>query len=182
LWKTYVIPEAPKPSAGAAIAAAPTIDAKRNLLYVGTGGSLIQVSDKQTDAVLALDLTDGQVRWTRQFARHDETGGADFASSPILRTLSDGRQVVLAGQKSGIVYALDPDHGGELLWQTKVSEAREWVGCHGGHRHEEWDTALVHPGTGAGMRLGRAGLLACRRPSSHGHSRSRVFRLDGRAS
>jgi len=137
LWKTYVIPEAPKPSAGAAIAAAPTIDAKRNLLYVGTGGSLIQVSDKQTDAVLALDLTDGQVRWTRQFARHDETGGADFASSPILRTLSDGRQVVLAGQKSGIVYALDPDHGGELLWQTKVSEGAIPRGI-------EWGPAADH--------------------------------------
>ncbi len=137
LWKTYVIPEQPKPSAGAAIAAAPTIDAKRNLLYVGTGGSLTPVSDKQTDAVVALDLTDGQVRWARQFARHDKTGAADFASSPILRTLSDGRQIVMAGQKSGIVYALDPDHGGELLWQTKISEATIPRGI-------EWGPAADH--------------------------------------
>jgi polyvinyl alcohol dehydrogenase (cytochrome) len=137
LWKTYVIPEAPKPSAGAAIAAAPTIDAKRNLLYVGTGGSLTPVSNKQTDAVLALDLTDGQVRWARQFARHDETGAADFASAPILRTLSDGRQVVLAGQKSGIVYALDPDHGGELLWQTKIGDGAIPRGI-------EWGPAADH--------------------------------------
>ena len=137
LWKTYMAPEEPKPSAGAAITAAPTIDAKRNLLYVGTGGALTSVAQKHTDAVLALDLTDGQVRWARQFARHEATGAADFASSPILRTLADGRQVVLAGQKSGIVYALDPDHGGELLWQTKALEG-------GVPRGIEWGPAADH--------------------------------------
>ena len=137
LWKTYAVPEEPRPGAGAAIAGAPTIDAKRNLLYVGTGGSLTAVSQKHTDAVMALDLTDGQVRWARQFSRHETTGAADFGSSPILRTLSDGRQILLAAQKSGIVYALDPDHGGEMLWQTRMIESSVPRGI-------EWGPAADH--------------------------------------
>jgi polyvinyl alcohol dehydrogenase (cytochrome) len=137
LWKTYTIAEQPRPAAGAAITGSPTIDAKRNLLYVGTGGSLTPVSQDHADAVLALDLTDGQVRWARQFARHAMTGAADFVSSPILRTLSDGRQIVLAAQKSGIVYALDPDHGGDLLWQTKMVEGSVPRGI-------EWGPAADH--------------------------------------
>jgi polyvinyl alcohol dehydrogenase (cytochrome) len=28
----------------------------------------------------------------------------------------------LAGQKSGVVYGLDPDHGGDILWQTKIGD------------------------------------------------------------
>jgi polyvinyl alcohol dehydrogenase (cytochrome) len=134
LWKTYTIPDLPQPyarhdpaahaigPAGGAIAAAPTIDAQRDLMYVGTGGSLTDIDQPLTDAVVALDLNDGRVRWARQFSRHDKVGAANFGSSLILRTLADGTQIVLAAQASGIVYALDPDHGGEVLWQTKVAE------------------------------------------------------------
>jgi polyvinyl alcohol dehydrogenase (cytochrome) len=77
------------------------------------------------------------MRWVKQFARHDAAGAADFGSSPILRTLADGKQIILAGQKSGIVYALDPDHGGDLLWQAKVTEG----GAPGGI---EWGAAADH--------------------------------------
>jgi polyvinyl alcohol dehydrogenase (cytochrome) len=132
IWKSYTVAEEPRPShregagapvigpAGAAVLAAPTIDVTRNLLYVGTGGALTEPGGPLADAVVAIDLTDGQVRWSKQFSRHAQTGAADFGSSPILRTLADGKQVLLAGQKSGIVYALDPDHAGDLLWQTSV--------------------------------------------------------------
>ncbi len=134
LWKTFAIAEEPRPSgkstagiqqfgpAGAAMSGAATVDIKRNLVYVGTAGSLTSATQPLTDAVIAVDMTDGQVRWAKQFARHDTAGAADFASSPILRTLADGKQIILAAQKSGIVYALDPDHGGDVLWQTKVTE------------------------------------------------------------
>jgi len=149
LWKTYVIPEEPQPyrstptapqelgPAGAAVAGAPTIDGKRNLIYVGTGGSLTEIDQPLADAVLALDMSTGQVRWAKQFSRHDKAGAADFVSSPILRTLADGKQVILAGQKSGIVYALDPDHGGDVLWQTKVAEDGFPAGI-------EWGPAADH--------------------------------------
>jgi polyvinyl alcohol dehydrogenase (cytochrome) len=149
LWKTFVIPDEPRPfrqnaaggqqigPAGAAVSAAPTIDAKRNLLYVGTGGALTEINQPLTDAVVALDLTDGRVRWAKQFSRHEMTGAADFGSSPILRTLADGKQIILAGQKSGMVYALDPDHGGEVLWQIKVAEEAAPGGI-------EWGPAADH--------------------------------------
>ncbi len=134
IWRTDLIAAQARPykrgsagaealgPAGAAVSSAPTIDAKRDLLYVDTGGSLTEIAEPLTDAVVALDLNTGQVRWSRQFPRHKETGAADFGNSPILRTLADGRQILLASQKSGIVYALDPDRGGEVLWQTKVAE------------------------------------------------------------
>jgi polyvinyl alcohol dehydrogenase (cytochrome) len=34
----------------------------------------------------------------------------------------DGRDVLVAGQKSGVVYAFDPANKGQLLWQTRVGK------------------------------------------------------------
>ena len=44
----------------------------------------------------------------------------DFGSSPILVDLPDGRRALIAGQKSGMVHALDPDRDGAILWQRRV--------------------------------------------------------------
>ena len=151
IWKTYVISEPPKPlkkntagtqmfgPAGAAIWSAPTVDKKRNLLYVGTGNSYTEVDTNGADAILAIELETGKVRWIHQFTAHDDYlmgcedprqyiancpsklgRDLDFGSSPILRRLPDGREVVLAGQKSGMLYALDPDNDGKLLWQVSA--------------------------------------------------------------
>src|SRR5215472_8734657 len=46
----------------------------------------------------------------------------DFASSAILISGPDGRDLLLAGQKSGMVYALDPAKKGQILWQTRVGQ------------------------------------------------------------
>ena len=148
LWKTYVVGDEPKPfrnsmggqeigPAGGAVSAAPTIDIQLHVLYVGTGGSLTAIRPPMTDAVVALDLNAGQVRWVKQFARQDQPGAADFSSAPILRTLADGKQVVFAAQKSGIIYALDPDHGGEVLWQARASDESPPAGI-------EWGAAADH--------------------------------------
>jgi polyvinyl alcohol dehydrogenase (cytochrome) len=161
VWKTYTVAEEPRPygkngarvtelgPAGGAVAAAPTVDPKRNLLYVGTGGSLTAVNVPTTDAVVALDLDDGRMRWVKQFSRRDAAGAAEFGSSPILRTLADGKQVIFAGQKSGIVYALDPDHGGDVLWQTKLIDATVPRGI-------EWGPAADH----RNLYVGLSGLIA----------------------
>jgi polyvinyl alcohol dehydrogenase (cytochrome) len=136
VWKSYTVLEEPQPTrknnagiqefgpAGAAIYSSPTIDAKRNVLYVATAGSPTGVEQSLTDSVVAFDLADGKLRWVKQLV-HTEAGTAasGFSSSPILRTLATGNQIILAGQKSGLVYGLDPDHGGNILWQTKIGDS-----------------------------------------------------------
>jgi hypothetical protein len=61
----------------------------------------------------------------------------DFGSSPILRTLPNGKQVILAGQTSGVVYALDPDQQGKVLWQVKVGESGALGGVEWGHAADD---------------------------------------------
>jgi polyvinyl alcohol dehydrogenase (cytochrome) len=46
----------------------------------------------------------------------------DFGSSPMLRTLPNGKRVLLAGQKSGMLHAVDPDNNGAILWQQRVGQ------------------------------------------------------------
>jgi polyvinyl alcohol dehydrogenase (cytochrome) len=46
----------------------------------------------------------------------------DYGSSVILDKLDDGREILIAGQKSGVVYALDPDRKGQTLWQARVGQ------------------------------------------------------------
>jgi polyvinyl alcohol dehydrogenase (cytochrome) len=145
LWKSYTVLQEPQPTrkssagvqefgpAGAAIASSPTVDDKRNVLYVATGGSATGVEQSLTDAIVALDSVDGKLRWVKQLVRPDAgPGGSGFWSSPVLRTLATGSQVLLVGQKSGVVYGLDPDHGGEILWQTKIGDGIASAGTSGG--------------------------------------------------
>lgn len=165
LWHTRVIAEESRPyrrsssgtqlygPAGGAVWNAPTIDTRRGLLYVGTGNSYTDIATSTTNAVVAIGLATGRIRWVRQLNRADNWvigcaaprvspcpkgascrgageancptsvgPDADFGVSPILRTLSDGRQVLLAGQKSGLVHALDPDHEGRRLWVSSAGQ------------------------------------------------------------
>jgi polyvinyl alcohol dehydrogenase (cytochrome) len=46
----------------------------------------------------------------------------DFGTSPILRNLPGGKRILICGQKSGIVWGLDPDDRGKILWHTRVGQ------------------------------------------------------------
>ena len=83
--------------------------------------------------MLALDIKTGRIVWSKQVTPGDIFGGAcsggecpgpdyDFGSSVLIEKLPNGREVLLAGQKSGVVYALDPERKGEILWQTRVGK------------------------------------------------------------
>ncbi len=149
IWKSFTVQNEPKPfkknsggtqmhgPAGGAIWSAPTLDLKRKLIYAGTGNSYTDVATLHADAIMAFDMETGKLRWTNQVTPKDnflvgcrnpgvgncpEEPGPDydFGSSPVLRTLPNGKQVILAGQKSGVIYALDPDKSGKILWQVKV--------------------------------------------------------------
>ncbi|HKN09015.1 MAG TPA: PQQ-binding-like beta-propeller repeat protein, partial [Pseudomonadota bacterium] len=66
-----------------------------------------------------------------------DAGAGEFQSAPILRTPTSGRQLILAGQRSGTVYALDPDRAGEILWQRKLADGKAAGGI-------EWGAAADH--------------------------------------
>jgi polyvinyl alcohol dehydrogenase (cytochrome) len=151
VWKTYMIQEEPLPTrksatgtqlwgpSGASIWNSPTIDVRRNALYVGTGNNFSDPPTRTSDAIVAMDLTTGKVRWSRQMTAADawtvacrlpdksncaEANGPDFdfSSSPILVTMANGRRMLVAGQKSGMVHGLDPDADGKVIWSVKVGE------------------------------------------------------------
>ncbi len=165
IWKTYTIPEKPRPTkknsvgtqlwgpAGAAVWSAPTIDAKRGALYVATGDAYTSPAADTSDAIMAFDLKSGIPLWTHQFTPNDaflvgcpsgpntrdncpDVGGPDFdfGNSPILRTLPNGKSVLVIGQKSGAAWAIDPDKDGALLWQHKVGSGSALGGV-------EWGSA-----------------------------------------
>src|SRR5258707_1160758 len=104
---------------GAGIWSAPTIDPKRQALYVGTGDAYSEPAAKTSDAIVALSLDSGKILWSVQDTQNDVwlagCGGAnqpencpetlgpdhDFGSPPILKRLANGRELLIAGQKSG---------------------------------------------------------------------------------
>jgi polyvinyl alcohol dehydrogenase (cytochrome) len=151
IWKAYTIPEPPRPTkrnaigtqlygpSGAAVWSAPTIDVQRGALYVATGDSYSNPAAETSDAIVAFDLTTGRMLWHWQATTKDSFVVAclradttncpndrgpdhDFAQSPILVSLRDGQRVLVIGQKSGVVHALDPDQQGKILWQTRVGK------------------------------------------------------------
>ena len=124
---------------GASIWSSPALDPERNSMYVTTGDNYSDPASLTSDAVVAFDLRTGEFMWSKQFTagdawnvgceQTDDTNcpqargpDLDFASSPILRILPDGRRVILAGQKSGVMHAIDPDRKGEILWQQRVGK------------------------------------------------------------
>jgi polyvinyl alcohol dehydrogenase (cytochrome) len=148
-WKVFAIDRPPVPTirnsagtqmygpAGAAVWSAPTIDARRQRLYFATGNSYTDVKEGGSDAVVAVDLATGRTIWQRQVTENDndisgcESGRKlvncptkvghdyDFGASPILVPLSNGKDVLVAGQKSGTVFGIDPGSGA-VLWRTQV--------------------------------------------------------------
>ena len=143
VWKTYMV-DPPKeigknaagrsqfgPSGGA-IWSTPTLDLKRGAIYVTTGDNYSEPDTSMSDAVVALSMKTGKVMWFRQFTAKDIFSGEclatnscgpdfDFGSSAILVNAA-GHDLLVAGQKSGVVYALDPDKKGELVWQLRVGK------------------------------------------------------------
>ena len=149
VWKSFLV-DAPKQTgktaigtptfgpSGAGVWSRPTIDAARGLLYITTGDNYSHPATATSDAIMALDIKTGRIAWSQQTTPKDvynsscgakgancpEEAGPDydFGSSAILVKTAAGKDVLVAGQKAGVVYALDPDAKGKLLWQTRVGK------------------------------------------------------------
>ncbi len=164
IWKTYTIQEKPqqvgtnargtalfKP-AGAAVWSSPTIDARKGIVYVGTGNSYTDPAVPTSDAVMAIEIKSGRILWWNQLTASDafiigcgpnntnancpkDVGpDFDFGNAPMLRSLGGGRRILVIGQKSGVVYGLDPDNEGKLLWKFKAGKGSALGGI-------EWGSA-----------------------------------------
>ena len=159
-WKTYTISEEPTvqkqttvgtdvigPS-GAVVWNSPAIDKERNQIYFGTGENMSSPATLTSDALFAVDMTTGEVNWVFQATANDawnvacdtdtpencpEENGPDFdfgGAAILVKTKAHG-DLVVSGQKSGFVHALNPETG-ELVWQTQVGRGGIQGGIHFG--------------------------------------------------
>ncbi|MEO6838263.1 MAG: PQQ-binding-like beta-propeller repeat protein [Ginsengibacter sp.] len=131
---------------GAPVWCSPTIDSKRNLVFIGTGENYTLPTTSTSDAIQAINMTTGKLVWDFQATEGDAWNMAcptiincpgskgrdlDFGMAPILVTGKDGKQRLLAGQKSGVVYAINPENG-KLLWKTRIGKGGALGGIHWG--------------------------------------------------
>jgi len=161
LWTTYLVPDnqgQPRRYSGNAVwGSTPAIDPQRGTLYITTGqnysvpsevadcvrqrpGDLsCTAADNYVDAIVALDVRTGAIKWGTRLQGPDTWTRAcfpthldwcpdpagpdyDFASGPNLFSAKIGRHprdLVGAGQKSGVYWALDADQG-DVVWHTQV--------------------------------------------------------------
>lgn len=159
LWKTYTINEAPQPTrvnragtqlygpAGGAVWNTPLIDVANQRLYVGTGNAYTEPAPDSTDAVLAMNLTDGALLWSYQTQADDAfmVGCAavdsencpeqlgpdnDIPAALMLHQRDDGSQRIIVVSRTEEVLALSP--AGELDWRQAVPGGIIWGGTSDG--------------------------------------------------
>jgi polyvinyl alcohol dehydrogenase (cytochrome) len=149
IWKTYTIAEDPAPTrknaigtqlygpSGVGVWSSPAIDPLKNILYATTGDNYSAPASNMSDSFIAIDRDTGKILWARQMTAGDAWNTAcrlpdktncpdaaapdfDFSSPPMLVSIAGGKRALVAGQKSGVVHAVDPDEGGKILWQQRV--------------------------------------------------------------
>ena len=135
---------------GAPVWSSPTVDVGRGLLYFGTGENYSSPANDLSDSIIALEIGTGKVRWVQQMIKGDAWNAScgkhsnnvncpkedgpdlDFGAPPIMVKAVSGRDLILAGQKSGMIYALDPDDGGKIVWQQRAGMGGFNGGVHWG--------------------------------------------------
>lgn len=135
---------------GAPIWSTPTVDARRGRIYVTTGENTSHPATVTSDAIIALDLATGEQLWVFQGLWNDVWNTAcgrvagpncpnqapstladkDFGGSAVLVERPDG-DILLAGQKTGDLWALNPDTGA-LLWNQRIGQGTMLGGNHWG--------------------------------------------------
>jgi polyvinyl alcohol dehydrogenase (cytochrome) len=196
VWKSFTLDQSAEPLAdghklgpsGVAIWHAPTIDAKRRLIYVATGNLYTDPPVETSNAVIAFDLGTGMRRWVRQLHAHDvnvagcwapalTVGSPNCPASPgpdfdlggpaMLVTAPDGSDHLIVPSKSGDVFALDLEKQGAIVWRTQLGRGSalggvEWGGASDGMR------AYFTVGDGNDIRLrGTAAERGPARPGVH---------------
>lgn len=134
---------------GAPIWTTPTIDEERNQIYVTTGENTSHPTTNTSDAIIALDLDTGEEKWVFQALANDmwnfgcsargpnciildDTNSVDYDfGGPAVLVDTGDRELLIAGQKSGDIWALDPVSG-QMIWNQRVGEGTALGGNHWG--------------------------------------------------
>jgi polyvinyl alcohol dehydrogenase (cytochrome) len=134
---------------GAPIWSTPTIDGGRGQIYVTTGENTSHPTTNTSDAIIALDLETGEEKWVFQALANDmwnfgctaggpnciildDTNSVDFDfGGPAILVDTGDRELLIAGQKSGDIWALEPETG-QLVWNQRVGEGTALGGNHWG--------------------------------------------------
>ncbi len=142
---------------GAPIWSFPLIDEKRNRVIVTTGENTSHPGTHTSDAVIAIDLDTGKEVWVFQAMEADIWNMAcretkddsgpncpwniegdlgtgrdfDFGAGAVLVKGADGKDILLAGQKSGHVWAVDANTG-KHLWDVQFGNGTSLGGIHWG--------------------------------------------------
>src|SRR5690606_2551347 len=122
---------------GATIWSAPTLDLKRKTVYIATGNGYSGPEIDTADAVIALDMDTGKIKWKHQIGSDmfnwgcgrggvpdtncPENAGIDIdlGGSPVLVDIAGGKQVLVQGRKSATAHGLDPDTG-KQVWEVRI--------------------------------------------------------------
>jgi len=134
---------------GAPIWTTPTIDTQRGQVYVTTGENTSHPTTGTSNSVIALNLETGEENWVFQALENDmwnfscsaagpnciilaDTNSVDFDfGGPAILVETDDRELLIAGQKSGDLWALDPVTGA-VVWNQRVGEGTALGGNHWG--------------------------------------------------
>jgi polyvinyl alcohol dehydrogenase (cytochrome) len=126
---------------GGGVWSTPALEPARNRMYIATGDAYSHPAARTTDAIMALSMDTGRIQWVHQATAGDawttacfgpDTAGKDncpekagpdhdFGSAPALLTLADGRRLVVAGQKSGELHAVNADTGAPV-WSIRAGQ------------------------------------------------------------
>lgn len=165
---------------GAPIWSTPTVDEKRGLLYVTTGENTSHPATVTSDAIIALDLENGEQQWVFQGLWNDVWNTAcgrvpgpncpnqrpstladkDFGGSAIL-VQGEAGDILLAGQKTGDLWALNPDTGA-LIWNQRIGTGTALGGNHWGIATdgERVFLPINDPGSARGTYVPRPGMYS----------------------
>lgn len=151
LWRTATVEEAPRVTghtdagteirgpSGASVWNTPTVSRRHGLLFVGSGNNHSRPASPRSDSILAMDVETGRVVWSHQAQTGDAWNAAclwsvsdqvgcptpvgpdvDFGATTML-VERGGREVLVAGAKSGVLHAFDAETG-SLVWRRRISQ------------------------------------------------------------
>jgi polyvinyl alcohol dehydrogenase (cytochrome) len=145
---------------GAPVWSSPSVDVKAGVVYASTGENTSPPATKTSDAIVAMDLATGKEKWVFQALANDVWNMScpvgsptapgrpvgpncyfaaegsvlldhDFGAGPLIFRGKKGKDVILGGQKSGDVWALDPATG-KVLWRQQFGKGSPLGGVHWG--------------------------------------------------